>query len=50
MFLCDVPQHPLHMEPGLKGHIVYTTHEYDWYKNSIQTMCFGDIGRPHSTI
>ncbi|CAE6931190.1 unnamed protein product [Symbiodinium sp. CCMP2592] len=38
MFLCDVPQRPLHMEPGLEGHIIYTTHEYDWYKNSIQTL------------
>ena len=38
MFLCDVPQRPLHMEPGLEGHIVYTTHEYDWYKNSVQSM------------
>ena len=37
-FLCDVPSYPLHLEPGREGHIVYTTHEYDWYNSSVQNM------------
>ena len=36
------------MEPGLEGHIIYTTHEYDWYKNSIQTLCPGSCDLPVS--
>eukprot|EP00405_Crypthecodinium_cohnii_P036446 CAMPEP_0206546504 /NCGR_PEP_ID=MMETSP0325_2-20121206/12750_1 /ASSEMBLY_ACC=CAM_ASM_000347 /TAXON_ID=2866 /ORGANISM="Crypthecodinium cohnii, Strain Seligo" /LENGTH=556 /DNA_ID=CAMNT_0054045651 /DNA_START=318 /DNA_END=1988 /DNA_ORIENTATION=+ len=31
MFLCDVPQQPVHLAGSLAGHVVYTTHEYDWY-------------------
>ncbi|CAE7267112.1 unnamed protein product [Symbiodinium pilosum] len=42
MFLCGVPQHPLHLEQGLEGHIIYTTHEYEWYTNSPVTALPGD--------
>eukprot|EP00931_Biecheleriopsis_adriatica_P050476 TRINITY_DN29229_c0_g1_i1.p1 TRINITY_DN29229_c0_g1~~TRINITY_DN29229_c0_g1_i1.p1 ORF type:complete len:586 (-),score=104.94 TRINITY_DN29229_c0_g1_i1:39-1796(-) len=29
MYLCDVPQHPLHLQsPELKGRVIYTAHEY----------------------
>ncbi|CAE8610416.1 unnamed protein product [Polarella glacialis] len=45
MFLCDVPQHPLHLAvPELRGHVVYTTHEYWWYNSDLGTQRI--IGRP----
>eukprot|EP00931_Biecheleriopsis_adriatica_P012509 TRINITY_DN113671_c0_g1_i1.p1 TRINITY_DN113671_c0_g1~~TRINITY_DN113671_c0_g1_i1.p1 ORF type:complete len:626 (-),score=77.98 TRINITY_DN113671_c0_g1_i1:94-1926(-) len=38
MFLCGVPEKPLHMDPLLRYHVVYTSHEYDWYLDDIQHM------------
>mmetsp|Transcript_48003 Transcript_48003/g.124878 ORF Transcript_48003/g.124878 Transcript_48003/m.124878 type:complete len:608 (+) Transcript_48003:35-1858(+) len=30
IFLCAVPNNPIHLHDELKGHIVYTSHEYAW--------------------
>ena len=32
IFLCDIPRRPIHvLYPGLRGRIVYTAHEYNWF-------------------
>ncbi|CAK8999436.1 unnamed protein product [Durusdinium trenchii] len=36
MYLCRVPDAPLHLE--FRSHIIYTSHEYDWYLSPPQFL------------
>jgi len=38
MYLCRVPAFPLHMQPEFQSHIIYTSHEYDWYLSPPQFL------------
>lgn len=38
MYLCRVPSYPLHLQPEFQSHIIYTSHEYDWYVSPPQFL------------
>eukprot|EP00435_Cladocopium_sp_Y103_P042631 s501_g11.t2 len=38
MYLCRVPAYPLHLQPEFQSHIIYTSHEYDWYLSPPQFL------------
>lgn len=38
MYLCRVPAYPLHLQPEFQSHIIYTSHEYDWYLSAPQFL------------
>eukprot|EP00928_Gymnodinium_smaydae_P045248 TRINITY_DN30181_c0_g1_i1.p1 TRINITY_DN30181_c0_g1~~TRINITY_DN30181_c0_g1_i1.p1 ORF type:complete len:726 (-),score=50.92 TRINITY_DN30181_c0_g1_i1:133-2220(-) len=48
MFLCDIPQHPLHLDPALIGHLVYTAHDYSWYSSDLSVQ--HRIGARHCQV